>query len=77
MGVLWYRIRHSIGPSVRQRRQLRRRYGGLRWRKLKGIASKTRKRVAIYIENEARDDLEVGKVYRALPDRLSVSGLAR
>jgi len=26
------------GPSVRQRRQLRRRYGGLRWRKLKGVA---------------------------------------
>ena len=27
------------GPSVRQRRQLRRRYGGLRWRKLKGVAA--------------------------------------
>ena len=27
------------GRSVRQRRQLRRRYGGLRWRKLKGVGT--------------------------------------
>ena len=27
------------GPSVRQRRQLRRRDGGLRWRKLKGVGT--------------------------------------
>ena len=27
------------GPSVRERRQLCRRYGGLRWRKLKGVGT--------------------------------------
>jgi hypothetical protein len=27
------------GRSVKQRRQLRRRYGGRRWRKLKGVAT--------------------------------------
>ena len=61
------------GPSVRPHRQLRRRYGGLRRRKLKGIASKTRKRFAICIENRACDDLEVGKVYRPLSDRLAAA----
>jgi len=34
---------------------------------------KTGKRFAICIENEACDDLEVGKVYRALPDRLAAA----
>jgi hypothetical protein len=28
----------AAGPSVRQRRRLSRRYGGRRWRKLKGVA---------------------------------------
>ena len=28
----------AVGPAVRQRQQLRRRYGGRRWRKLKGVA---------------------------------------
>lgn len=34
---------------------------------------KTRKRFAICIENQACDDLEVGKVYRILPDRLAAA----
>jgi hypothetical protein len=34
---------------------------------------KTRKRFAICIENQACDDLEVGKVYRTLPDRLAAA----
>jgi hypothetical protein len=29
----------AAGRSVRQRRQLRRRHGGLRWRKLKGVGT--------------------------------------
>jgi hypothetical protein len=34
---------------------------------------KTRKRFAICIENQACDDLQVGKVYRTLPDKLAAA----
>ena len=34
---------------------------------------KTRRRFAICIENPACDDLEVGKVYRTLPDKLAAA----
>jgi hypothetical protein len=34
---------------------------------------KTRKRFALCIQNQACDDLEVGKVYRILPDKIAAS----
>jgi len=34
---------------------------------------KTRKRFALCIENQDSDDLEVGKVYRVLPDKVAAA----